>query len=422
MPGKSTSKKTSELSEVKLNKTISSAIAVVSDNFYDTDVEIPVERYLDIMSRDGKIRQAIDLPVKMALNSWVGWKHPESQVDSWVKEVFFKQINLKKILYSIASARWTGISASYIVKELYEGNLIARDIVTLPPTSFISNKGIGPKKVKVQPKEGDEKTFPIEDFVIYRHGDTFREPYGVSILSYVFRHYGRKEECVKAWLGFLQKAGIPVRVLFVEPDCPDEEKTALLQGLISSQYEMAMVVPRDVVDGKPTKDLQFIEAQKGAGDFAVFFEKMDREIFTCLGIPELLYNAGSGTYSLGLVQKGTFMKEVQDNQNMLDDILNNHILPPFLMANFGTMEKGKMYFKTTDGREWKEELEAALAWINSPLFSETDANAFRLRLGLEPSDGEINFENQNQAEGDENKKIKNKKNNSEEEVNDDSSV
>lgn len=366
-------------------KKLKAAIARVDNKKYLLpDEPVNLDSFLDIMAKDGKIRQAVDLPVEIAISNINGYFHTEQKARDFVYNEIFKKINLKKILYSILTARWTGVSASYVVKELVEGMLTIRDVITIPPTSFIPSNGIGETKLKVLDKDDKETQYPIEDFIIYRHGDVFREPYGVSLLSYVFRHYGRKEEAANAWLAFLRRCAIPTTILWTEEDIFDSDKNELLEVLKDLKYEACMVIPRNSMDGKPSKELEFIEVEKNGADFSVFFDKMDKEIFTCLGIPESIFSAAGGSYSLGIVQLKTFIKSVLKCQDMISDILNNYILAPLLFANFGIVERGEINFKTTEGREWKEELEAALSWLQSPFVKEGDEIALRHRTGLNP--------------------------------------
>jgi hypothetical protein len=196
--------------------------------------------------------------------------------------------------------------------------------------------------------------------------------------------------------------------MYVEPDCTEDEKTQLLADLQTMRYKFSMVVPRDMDNSKPTKELKFLEVEKNGADFAVFFDKMDKEIFTCLGIPESIFSAAGGSYSLGMVQLKMFIKSVLACQDQLDDIWNNHILAPIIFANFGTTVKGKMFFQTTEGAEWKEELEAGLAWLNSAYAKEGDESYVRSRAGLPPVHTEGKIEQQEgQGEEDEVKEEKN---------------
>jgi hypothetical protein len=357
-----------ERSSLLPKKILGAAEIIDSGYFQLPDQPADLETLINVLQSDGKIRQALELPVKMAISDFVEYQHESSKIEKFVNELFFERKNYKKWWDSILSARWAGVSCSYVLTQMFESNIIIEDIITFDPMTFIPSNGLGVKKVLIQGKGGKELTIPREQCIVYTFGSQFGNPYGESLLNYVYKHFNRKEECAKGWLGYLRRFSHPVTIMWVEKNCPDKEIEVIRPQLQSLTYNNQMIIPRGVnSDGTPSKQLEFIEVNRGGADFKDFYQTMDSQISVALGLPELIFNASAGTYSLGKVQEKTLEISVTGVKDMLTEVTNTHMLRPLLKANFDEDKPGKLVFKALDGRDLREEASAILDMHNSGL-------------------------------------------------------
>lgn len=332
---------------------------------------------------DGKIRQAIDLPVRMALNNWKSYRHINPAITEFVLDYIMRRIRIKEIVKSILSARVYGVSVSVVCPEIIDNFLVTKDIVTVPPQAYLKAQSIGLKKVVLTDKQGNEKSFPRDQVIVYTWGATFREAYGVPMLNYVKALWDKKSEILDAWRLFLRKFGIPFVIGWVEPGLENPDRENFLTKLKELTYAGVTVLSREADGKKPDKEVEFKEVAKSAGDFEKFYQVVDRDIYIALGIPESTFNANTGTYSLGESQAQTLMKTVHEIEDAISDIVNHRILSPLLLSNFNEVRPGKLIFQDLSGDKLLAETGAIKNLTDCGyLTPETDGEAVCDRAGL----------------------------------------
>ncbi len=346
-----------------------------------------IDDIMNIINTDGRARQCLEFPVDMALNNMRGYRHPEPAVEEWVLENVFGRFNVKKALASIVgTARWVGVSVSYVNLQTDEGDLIIKDIFTINPRAYIDD-GIGEKKITFETADGKTLSIDRSHFIVYSHGSDFHEVYGKSLLQYTFKHYKMKEEVLMAWRAFLRRFAIPMTILWVEPGISKKDMDQCADGLENLSYNSIAVIPRNVDKKKPTRELQFLEADKGAADFNVLYETLDKEISHALGIPDSIYGASPGTYGAAMAHQKTLIRTVQKCQDMIEDVIHNYLLAPILKFQFGTNIRGRLYFKSLEGKEFLDEVKAWVEMNNAAMVDdEAIANAFS-QMGISHGEG-----------------------------------
>jgi phage gp29-like protein len=315
------------------------------------------EEMLDMYYTDGKIAQAVDLPVHMALGSLKDYNHPNKEIQEFIQEnIFSSKLNLHNIVFNILSSRWTGVSVSYVETDIIDNKLVIRDIFTIDPQKYVPSNGIGTKKVVFETEDG-EVAIKRDNLIIHTANKRFSDPYGNSVLFTIKKFFDNKTGAETAWKVFLQKFGVPYIMGWLNDDAKKPDQELFLSSLYNMSVGAVTVSSRyfDPETKQPNREIQILETQKGTADFKEFLARQDRDILTALGVSSILFNSDeSGSYSLGAVHYKIFMKLVHQVQLYIKEIVLHKMILPLIAYNFGDTNPGELTFNVLEPREFLE--------------------------------------------------------------------
>jgi len=315
------------------------------------------EEMLQMYYTDGKIAQAVDLPVHIALDSIKDYNHPNKDIQKFIQDnIFSSRFNLHNIVFNILSSRWAGVSVSYVETELIDDKLTIRDIFTIDPEKYVPTNGIGTKKVVFETVDG-EVAVRREKLIIHTANKRFSDPYGNSILATIKTFFDEKSATLTAWKVFLQKFGVPLVMGWFNDDASPEDKNQLLSSMYNMSIGAVTASSRhiDPETKQPSREIQLLETQKTTGDFKDFVRERDKEILTALGVSSILFNSDeSGSYSLGAIHYKIFMKLVHQVQLYIKEIVLYKMILPMVSYNFGETNPGELTFNVLESREFLE--------------------------------------------------------------------
>jgi hypothetical protein len=315
------------------------------------------EEMLDMYYTDGKIAQAVDLPVHIALGSIKDYNHPNKEIQEFIQDnIFSSKFNLHNIVFNVLSSRWAGVSVSYVETELVDNKLIIRDIFTIDPQKYVPSNGIGTKKVLFETDDG-EISIKRDNLIIHTANKRFSDPYGNSVLFTIKNFFKNKTGAETAWKVFLQKFGVPYIMGWLNDSASEGDKTLFLQSLYNMSVGAVTVSSRyfDPETKQPNREIQLLETQRTTADFNEFLQKQDRAILTALGVSSILFNSDeSGSYSLGAVHYKIFMKLVHQVQLYIKEIVLYKMILPLIAYNFGDTNPGELTFNVLEPREFLE--------------------------------------------------------------------
>jgi len=178
---------------------------------------------------------------------------------------------------------------------------------------------------------GNILRLPVEKFIIYSHDSEFDNPYGNSDLRNIFRAWLAKKIVFKAWMIYLERAGIPIAVATHPEGLEDEDLNRIDAILKNIQFKST------IRKGESIK-IEFLESSRSGIEFSNALEKYDLMIARGIMCPDLMgfsTTAVRGSYSLGRKQFDVFMwvlgklaKEIEEN------IIGEQLIKPLIDYNW----------------------------------------------------------------------------------------
>ena len=282
-------------------------------------------------------------------------------------------------LEEILSAYEFGFSLTEKVFSTSEnGFLNLKDLKTRHPNSWLiyqDDKG-NITKYEQNTSQGDIEVDP-KSLIHYINNKKFQNPYGTSDLRSCYAAWFAKRQVIRYFAIYLEKAASPIPVARYDKAAPKGTATDLLDVLKRFQTKTAIVLPKDV-------EVEFLEAKSTGDAYSKAIDVFNLFIGRSLFIPDLLGLSGSetggGSFSLGKEQIKIFFMHINRRRAALEKIINEHIVWPIVLYNFGNIENyPKFKFKPLDddhaldlGKVWLDAVKGKVFKAN-----EDEINYFR---------------------------------------------
>ena len=288
-----------------------------------------------------------------------------------------------------------GFSLTEIVWRLKGRRVGLADLQTLhPSTLHLDLHRSGPLKnrprVAYQFFRGEKQTvIPLNKAILYSHGATFGNAYGVSRLKRAYKSWFIKDLILQAWGLCCERYGTPYMV---------GKASAQGQVQINGKQRNAIDHMMDVMDSMAGGQgsavigrediIEIIYAASGYGqDFEALVAYCNKMIYRALGLPSLIADHGNtGSYSLGKQHFKLFILVLEKILFEVIDVLIEQLVRPLIEMNFGPQED----CGTFNVEEFEEEDAKVLA-ETAQILTQTgymsaekldDVNAVRERQGL----------------------------------------
>ena len=333
------------------------------------------------MVKDDQVSVALQLKKDLVIGS--GWSiAQENEANEEIHE--FLEIALKEdILYpleeqleEILSAYEFGFSCGEkIFFKRDDGKIALKCIKVRHPNTWEFNTDVHGNMDKViQHGIDDDIEVNYDSLIHYINKPKFQNPYGTSDLRPAYDAWFTKRQIVRYYAIFLEKAASPIPVAKYDTNAPPQAIDDIHNAIKKFQTKTALTIPKQI-------DIEFLQTSntgeayiKGVGLFNMFIGRS-------LLIPDLLGfqggESGGGSFALGKEQIDVFFRHIQRRRVSLERMVNEHIIKPLVITNFGLVEDFPK-FKLNPIRE-----------ENSAEFAKIFIEAVKGKI-YEPSDEEIN--------------------------------
>ncbi len=275
-----------------------------------------------------------------------------------------------------------------IFEQNDEGMTVLKDLKTRHPNSWLihtDNKG-NITKFEQNTVEGYKDIDP-KALIHYVNNPRYQNPYGNSDLRACYAAWFAKRQVIRYYGIFLEKAAAPTPVGRYDKNAPPSTASTLLGIIKKFQASTAIVIPKDV-------EVEFLEAKSNGEAYAKAINIFNMFIGRSLFVPDLLgltgAETGGGSYSLGKEQINMFFMHISRRRSALEKIINEHIVWPMVVSNFGFVENyPKFRFKPLDDMRAVELAKVWLEAVKSKVFPANDEEVNYFRSLCKFPEGEV---------------------------------
>lgn len=224
-----------------------------------------------------------------------------------------------------------------IFKTRDDGSLTLRYLKTRHPATWLIHTDEYGNIEKFE-QRGVKSTVYLETKSIlhYVNAPRFGNPYGRSDLRSAYNAWFVKRQVIKYYAIYLEKASGPIPIARYDTNIPNEKVTELHNTIKSFQAKTALTIPKAV-------EVEFLESKTNGEAFHKAINIFNMFIGRALLIPDLLgfqgAETGGGSYQLGKSQMEVFFKHIQRRRVMLEQKINDQIIKPIVIYNWGFQEK-----------------------------------------------------------------------------------
>lgn len=316
-----------------------------------------------------------------------------------------------EILEDIIQAYEYGFSVSEkIFKLTNDGQLALKNIKPRHPASWLLHTDDYGNVTKYEQRSAKGSLDINPNSIIhYINNEKFQNPYGRSDLFAAFQAWKTKQHITRFYAIYLENAAGPKPVAKYDRRAPQSVVDDVFQVIKNFQAKTAMTIPKEF-------EIEFLEAKTNGEAFIKGINLFNMFLGRALFIPDLLgfqgSETGGGSFALGSEQIGVFYKHIQRRRQILERIVDQHILRPLIVYNYGTMEdypkfkfnplsdadaikQSEMWIKGIQGAGWKptlDEVNHFRSLIKFPLSDDLElkGEAMAEALGAEMPDGAEN--------------------------------
>ena len=263
-----------------------------------------------------------------------------------------------------------------VFKKRKDGTLTMRFLKTRHPDTWLVHTDKHGNVERYQQRSVDDDLFINPKSLIHMvNNRRFQNPYGSSDLRPAYQAWFTKRQIMRYYGIYLEKAASPTPVARYDENAPVQAVTDLHNAIKKFQAKTALTIPKAI-------EVEFLEAKHNGEAFIKGINIMNMMIGRSLLVPDLIGISGSetsgGSFSLGQEHLKLYFKHIDRRRRDLEQLVNDHIVKPIIVANWGFMENfPKFKFKPLIEEDMTDNLKL---WLDSA----------RLKI-YEPTDDEINY-------------------------------
>lgn len=362
--------------------------------YYNPD-NLTLDVYEKMYNTDETVYSGIEFIVMAALSRLGEYTHEDSKIDDFVSQQLVEMNgSFTSKVKDIMTGTFFGFSVTEIIWKKLGSMVGLSDLQTLhPQTIHFDLHREGPLKNQLKRivqwyQQDHEVEIPVKKAVVYTHGQTFGNKYGVSRLKRAYKSWYLKDIILKAWGLTCQRYGTPYTY----------GKTSGNGNVnVGGQSKPAIDHMMDVLNSFGQKgsavigledEIKMMYAGTGYGkDFESFVAYCNKMIYRALGLPSLIADNGStGSYSLGKQHYVLFVQMMTDMLLEVIDVLVEQLIRPMIELNFGVQESygtfGIENFETEDAKTLAETAKILAETGLSNLHDIDQVNYWLERMGL----------------------------------------
>ena len=297
-------------------------------------------RIYEEMLKDEQVNVALQLKKDLVVGS--GW-HISSQNEKVKKDleaILCDEIErpLSEILQDMIQAYEFGFSVSEkIFKNLVDGRLALRDIRPRHPSTWLIHTDEHGNVTRYE-QRGTMNSIDVDpnSIIHYVNNSKFQNAYGISDLSSAYQAYMTKRHVTRFYAIFLENAAGPKPIAKYDRRAPQGVVDDIFNAIKKLQTKTAMVIPKDF-------EMEYLETTNSGDAYIKGINLFNMFIGRALFIPDLLGfsggESGGGSFALGKEQVGLFYKHIFRRREILERIMDQHIIRPICIYNYGIMDE-----------------------------------------------------------------------------------
>jgi len=301
------------------------------------------------MLQDDQIDVALNLKKDLIVGS--GWviSYDDENIKTELEGILQDEMErpLSEVLRDMIQAYDYGFSVSEkLFKKLPDGKLALRNIKTRHPSTWLLGtdeygniedyvqQGVGQRTPTSRKTQfGGDVIIPREAIIHYINNQRHQNPYGNSDLKSAYQAWLTKKHVTRFYAIFLENAAGAKPVAKYDRKAPQAAVNTLYNAIKKLQTKTALVMPKDF-------DVEFLEANANGGDsYIKGINLFNMIIGRALFIPDIMGFVGSetggGSFALGKEQVGLFYKHIFRRREILERIIDQHIIRPLCLWNYG---------------------------------------------------------------------------------------
>ena len=180
-----------------------------------------------------------------------------------------EDIDLRTVFSEILDTPFYGFTVVEIMWLAEGGRYRLADLVGKPREWFTFDKE---RRPALKPVSGEPQTLPEGKFIVPRHFPTYKNPYGLRLLSRCLWPVAFKRGGVRFYTRFLERYGMPWPVGKAPQGAQRKDKEAMAADLAAMVRDAVAVVPYGA-------EVQLVESKGTAGDqFEAYLRRWDKAI------------------------------------------------------------------------------------------------------------------------------------------------
>lgn len=362
------------------------------------------------MLNDDQVDVAINLKKDLVIGS--GWhiSCEEEDIKNELEESLCDDVDrpLSEILQDILQAYEFGFSISEkLFKTMPDGKLALKDIKPRHPSTWLIHTDPHGNVIRYE-QRAQRSSIDIDpkSIIHYVNNQRFQNPYGRSDLLSAYQAWLTKRHVTRFYAIFLENAAGPKPVAKYDRKAPQSVVDDIFNAIKKFQTKTAMAIPKDF-------DIEFLEAKNSGEAYIKGINLFNMFIGRALFIPDLLGfsggETGGGSFSLGKEQIGLFYKHIFRRREILERIIDQHVIRPICIYNYGMLEKfpkfkfnplseddavkqAELWIKGVQGAGWQPTPEEVNHFRNLVKFPESDdvvmkSDIVAEQMGGKPGEG-----------------------------------
>ncbi len=293
------------------------------------------------MLMDEQISVALNLKKDLVVGS--GWhlQHDDEDVKSELQDMFEDDSDrpLSEMLQDVCQAYEYGFSLSEkLFKKLDDGRICLRDIKPRHPSTWLIHTDVHGNVEKYEQRGPKNSSLDVDAkrLIHYINNDKHQNPYGRSDLYTAYQAWLSKRHVVRFYSIYLESAASPKPVAKYDIRAPQSVVDDIFNVIKKFQTKTAMAIPKEF-------EVEFLEAKTNGEAYIKALNFFNMSIGRSLCIPDLIGLSGSetagGSFTLGKEQIGLFYKHIYKRRETLERIMDQHIIRPICIYNYGLMDK-----------------------------------------------------------------------------------
>lgn len=319
-----------------------------------------------------------------------GWtiECEDETLSEFVEHVFEKmEGTVEETIRSILSAYEYGFSLHekvyrYLEDGPFRGKIGLQALKQKSPTRLLFQTddygNLLPNGILQRQRNGQLMSLPSEKFVRFTYQKEFDNFYGQSDLRAAYRFWFLKVNFFRYWGMYLERFGMPIAIGSSKTATLNPTDQLKFQAIVKNlQAGMSAVLPHDL-------EIEFKEAARtDRGTFEQAINACDVRIARAILMPTLLgLSAGNdvGSLARSKTEKQTFDIVLGGDSLLVQDVINEQIIRPLIVMNYGQVEKlPRFEFRPMDEEDRKDYVKAWADAVSKKAVSRTVETEKRVR-------------------------------------------